>query len=106
MLDVQAFLLSCGFTALPGARPVQTARPGALFLTTDRQTRCRTAIDANTHTVTARENSTGKMFQFKVTNAALLNSLKVGQGVYANFAASQVSVVNGAPCCNIVGMHP
>jgi Cu/Ag efflux protein CusF len=61
-----------------------------------------TAIDTNTGMVTAQEHATGKTFHFKVTDTAVLKSLKVGQGVYANFAASQVSVDNLTPCCNIV----
>jgi Cu/Ag efflux protein CusF len=61
-----------------------------------------TAIDSNTEVVTAKVNATGKAFEFKVADSALLNSLKVGQGVYANFAVSQVSVDGAVPCCNIV----
>src|ERR1700719_2827237 len=61
-----------------------------------------TAINTATGMVSAKENATGRMFQFKVNDGAMLNSLKVGQGVYANFAASQVSVDNLQPCCTIV----
>lgn len=61
-----------------------------------------TAMDANTGVVTATESATGKIFQFKVTDSALRNSLKVGQGVYANFGASKVSVDGVTPCCGIV----
>ena len=61
-----------------------------------------TAVDARTATVTAREPATGRTFSFKVTNPNTLNALKVGQGIYANFAAGQVSVDGFNPCCNIV----
>jgi Cu/Ag efflux protein CusF len=61
-----------------------------------------TAINASTGVVTAKVNATGKAFEFKVADSALLNSLKVGQGVYANFGASQVSVDGIVPCCGIV----
>jgi len=61
-----------------------------------------TALNTTTGVVTATENATGKSFQFKVADSALLNSLKVGQGVYANFAAGQVSVDGAVPCCSIV----
>ncbi len=61
-----------------------------------------TAINSTTGMVSATENATGKAFQFKVADSALLNALKVGQGIYANFAASQVSVDGKAACCNIV----
>jgi lysozyme len=62
-----------------------------------------TAMDINTGVVTATESATGKIFQFKlidggVTNdAALLKSLNVGQGVYANFAANVVSLNGLSP---------
>jgi hypothetical protein len=54
-----------------------------------------TAIKTSTDVVTAKENTTGKIFQFKVNDATLLNSLTIGQGVYANFTAKQVSL-NGS----------
>jgi len=63
-----------------------------------------TAIDVKTGVVTAKETATGQTFQFKVTDAALLNSLKVGQGVYANFKTRQVSVNGANPCCSIVSL--
>ena len=61
------------------------------------------SIDLNAAVVTATETATGKTFQFKVGDAALLKSLRTGQGVYANFGAQQVSVDGVAPCCPIVG---
>jgi len=56
--------------------------------------------------VTAKENSTGRMFEFKVTDEKLLQSLKVGEAVYANFASGQVSVDGVHPCCKIVSLDP
>ena len=40
-----------------------------------------TAIDLKTGIVTAKVNATGQTFEFKVTNQALLKSLKLGQGI-------------------------
>jgi len=51
-----------------------------------------TAMDTNTGLVTAKETATGKTFQFKLDNPAQLSTVKVGQGVYANFDAGQVSL--------------
>ena len=67
-----------------------------------------TAIDAKAQTVTARETKTGRAFQFKVADARLLTSLKVGQAVSANFTTMKVSVQPDAqePCCNIVNLRP
>ncbi len=62
------------------------------------------AIDQQTGIVTAVVNQTGETFQFKVTDPKLLRSLKVGQGVYANFASKQVSVDGISPCCGIVSV--
>jgi Cu/Ag efflux protein CusF len=50
--------------------------------------------------VAAREAATGRTFQFKVNDAALLKTLKVGQKIYANFATKKVSVDGFVPCCN------
>lgn len=61
-----------------------------------------TAIDNATGVVSARVTATGQTFRFKVTDASLLRSMKLGQGVYANFKANQVSVNGEAPCCSIV----
>jgi Cu/Ag efflux protein CusF len=51
-----------------------------------------TAIDARTSVVSAKVNASGAVFQFRITDAALLKSLKVGQEVYANFTTKQVSL--------------
>jgi Cu/Ag efflux protein CusF len=61
-----------------------------------------TAIDSATGVVTAKENASGKLFQFKVADAALLKTLQAGQGIYANFGARKVSVDGSASCCTIV----
>jgi hypothetical protein len=50
------------------------------------------AIDLAKHLVTARDVPTGRTFEFTLQNTAIVNSLKVGQGVYANFVAKQVSL--------------
>jgi hypothetical protein len=60
-----------------------------------------TAIDAKTEVVTAKVNASGAEFQFRVTNANLLKGLRVGQGVYANLAAKQVSLDGKSACCSI-----
>jgi hypothetical protein len=61
-----------------------------------------TGVDAATGLFTARETATGRTFQFKPTDAALLRSLKPGQTVFADFATQKVSVDGGQPCCEIV----
>lgn len=60
-----------------------------------------TAIDATTGIVTARVTTNGQVFQFKVTDARALASLRVGQSVYANFAGRQVSLDGRRACCAI-----
>ncbi len=59
------------------------------------------AIDAKAAVVTAKDKASGKLFKFRVQDAALLRSLKVGQKVYANHATGKVSVDGAAPCCAI-----
>jgi hypothetical protein len=63
------------------------------------------AIDTRTATVTAKDTKTGRTFQFKVSDAALLRGLKVGQAVWADFTTMKVSLQpeRSEPCCNIVG---
>ena len=54
--------------------------------------------------VAARETATGRAFQFKVTDSALLKALKVGQKVYANFTTRKVSVDGVVPCCSFISV--
>jgi hypothetical protein len=61
-----------------------------------------TAIDQRSGVVTARENARGRTFQFTVTNAALLRTVRIGQEVYANFTTQQVSLDGRKACCAIV----
>jgi GH25 family lysozyme M1 (1,4-beta-N-acetylmuramidase) len=61
-----------------------------------------TSIDTNAGVVTAKVNANGNIFRFKVTDAALLNSLKVGQAVYATFTSNQVSLDGTTACCAII----
>ncbi|NWG14774.1 MAG: hypothetical protein HXY20_14710 [Acidobacteria bacterium] len=56
-----------------------------------------TAIDVNTRMVTAKEPATGRAFQFQVRDAALLNSLKAGQKVSADFNAMTVTLPAARP---------
>jgi len=65
-----------------------------------------TSIDARSGTASAKVNATGQTFTFRVTDAKLISSLKVGQGVYANFGAKQVSLDGRAACCAISAMQP
>lgn len=62
-----------------------------------------TSINANGR-VTARELAGKRVFQFQVTNQAVLRSLRVGQQVHADFTTMKVSVQpdGGDSCCTIV----
>lgn len=60
-----------------------------------------TKIDVGSSVVTAR-HKTGKTFRFTVRDAALLRSLRVGQGVFADPMTARVSIKYGEPCCNII----
>lgn len=89
------FWAACGslfagaFLILPGAASAQSC--------------CSvTAIDLRSGAVSAKENATGRSFQFRVADGKVLGSLRVGQGVYANFKTSQVSLDGRSACCAIV----
>lgn len=58
--------------------------------------------------VTARETATGFTFRFAVKNRRLLGTLKVGQPVWADFAARTVKLkaTDASPCCAIVETPP
>ena len=60
-----------------------------------------TAIDARTGVVTAKVNATGRTFQFNAP-PGIRTKLRVGQAIYADMAAGNVSVDNQEPCCSIV----
>jgi hypothetical protein len=61
-----------------------------------------TAINQKSGVVTARVTATGVTFQFMVATPQVLQSLHVGQGVFANFSAKQVSLDGRTACCQIV----
>jgi len=63
-----------------------------------------TGIDYKTGIVRARNTETGQTFQFKVNNSAVLKTLKVGHGVYADFGTKEVSVDGIDPCCSMVNL--
>ena len=56
--------------------------------------------------VTASENATGREFQFRVADKALLSSLHIGQAISADFATQKVSVDGLSPCCTILAGPP
>jgi hypothetical protein len=63
-----------------------------------------TRINTRTDLVEAKVNATGEVFEFKVTNPALLQSLKAEEALYANFTTQQVSVDGRTPCGTIVSI--
>src|ERR1700682_5479752 len=103
-----SFAIAVAITILAMGQPLYAQKPqptGVLSTPKPLSPCCNvTAVDAGTGMVTAKENATGKIFQFKVTDAELLKSLKVGQGVYANFGAMQVSLDGSTACCSIISI--
>ena len=65
-----------------------------------------TAIDVRTGIVSARDRANGRVIRFKVADAALLRSVKVGQSVYADSGTQKVSLDGAAPCCAILNVRP
>jgi len=63
-------------------------------------------IDNSSGVVTAKVNATGQQFQFKLSNPAQLGMLNVGQAIYANLAAKQVSLNGTAASGTILGISP
>lgn len=65
-----------------------------------------TSVNTKTGLVTATDKTSGRVFQFQVTDAALIRTLKTGQSVAADFGAGKVTIHGGAPCCFIVTAAP
>jgi hypothetical protein len=63
-----------------------------------------TGLEAKGQTAAAKVTATGQSFEFRVSDRRLFDSLRVGQPVYANFKASQVSLDGKTPCCAILRM--
>jgi hypothetical protein len=61
-------------------------------------------IETTQSIVVARETGTGFTFRFGVKNRRLLGTLKIGQPVWADFAAKTVKLkaTDAQPCCAIV----
>ena len=65
-------------------------------------------VDARRGIVTARETATGYTFSVEVKNKKQLAALKVGDKVWANFAAKKVrlEVAGDSLCCPILKTPP
>jgi hypothetical protein len=61
-----------------------------------------TALDSRAATATAKEDGTSRTFVFKVTDAKLFATIRVGTPVYANFSTKQVSLDGKSVCCQII----
>jgi Cu/Ag efflux protein CusF len=63
-----------------------------------------TGTDVASGVVTAKESVTGKTYQFKVTDTALLTTLNVGDKVAADFDTQKVRIhgLGSELCCAIV----
>jgi hypothetical protein len=91
------FLASSVFTAswaqaAQAVPPQQTPAPCCVI----------TMVEPNSVTATGRETSSGRNFQFRPVDRAVMNSLKVGQPIYADFKSKTVSIEWGKPCCQII----
>lgn len=70
---------------------------------------CRVVrLDTASAVVTARETATGYTFRFEVKSRQLRASLKIGDPVWADFAAKTVRLETSAlePCCKIASSPP
>ncbi len=63
-----------------------------------------TAIDARSGVITAKEAASGRLFTFRLHDLNALRMLRVGQPVFANFAASEVSLDGKSAGGQIIGV--
>lgn len=62
-----------------------------------------TKIDPKTRMVTAYDPVSKQTFQFKVLDNVMMNQMRIGQPVFADFKAMKVALqADRRPCCNIV----
>ena len=87
--------------AAPKPAPAPVSTPGS-----DIPAACCdiSAIDKAKGVVSARERASGRVVEFKVSNAEQLQKLQVGQAVHANFDAKQVSLDGKTMCCTITSV--
>lgn len=92
--------------SLPGQQPAAAPKPPPAASGPEGLAACCdiTTIDKAKNLVSARERGSGRIVTFKVADSAVLQKLKVGQDVYANFRTKQVSVDGKALCCTITGV--
>ena len=64
-----------------------------------------TSIELRAGLVTAVDGARTRTIQFKVTDAALLRALRVGQIVLADLGAKNVRIQSATPCCAIVNVQ-
>ena len=88
---VSMLLLAVLLAALAPAAGAQALQPSSI-----------TVIDVRTGVVSAKVNTNGEAFQFRVTDPKLLAGLRVGREVYANFTTEQVSLDGKSMCCTII----
>src|SRR2546425_5155357 len=63
---------------------------------------CCGIVSINANGVVSARQADGRVFQFQVADKTLLASLHIGQPVWADFGAKQVTLkYGGAPCCDI-----
>src|SRR3989441_1222218 len=68
---------------------------------------CCGIVSINANGVVSARQADGRVFQFQVNDKTLLASLHIGQPVWADFAANQVTLkYGGSPCCGIRAAGP
>src|SRR2546430_1143079 len=73
----------------------------------DPATPCCPIVSINANGVVSARQADGRVFQFQVADKTLLASLHIGQPVWADFAANQVTLKHGGtPCCQIRAAGP
>src|SRR5438128_230875 len=86
-------MLSAASVAISNRATAAQANPGDA---------CCGIVSINANGVVSARQADGRVFQFQVVDKTLLASLHIGQPVWADFAANQVTLKYGMqPCCAI-----
>ena len=105
----RSLILLCVLGVVPNAAQAQRADSASVAPLAATPACCSIVrIETPKSLVTARETATGFTFRFTVKNRRVLTTLKIGQPVWADFAAKTVKLkaTDTTACCGIVETPP
>jgi len=85
---------------------ISTLCAGGMMSFPEKATASITSIDTSSGLIFAKDSASGQVFQFRLTNPTLLQSLNVGQAIFVDIANKWVSLDGSRINGNIVSLGP